>query len=66
MIQSMKGRSLAETATNDRKVRQARRLLDELLKGCLVKGFYGDVSVRARIMDGTIQYVDHSMEQKHT
>lgn len=58
-------KSIADSDTNQRKIRNAHEVLDRITQRATVKGFHGVIELKIKVMDGTIMQIYETSEQMH-
>ncbi len=61
----MRPETLKHTHPNRQKVARLREVIDVLLDKALERGFFGVVTVKVRVQDGTIQEIEERITRKH-
>ena len=56
---------LKHNQANSHKVIKLKSIVDALLKQMLVRGFYGEVTLRFTVQDGMIQLIEECVGRKH-
>lgn len=65
VVKSPQG-SVSESEANVRRTQKAHALLDKLISEAAQRGFYGELNLKVKMMDGTIQQIYESSEQMHS
>lgn len=56
---------LRGTPANTRRAAAVRALLQDLMRRCLSKGFYGQLTLQVQIQDGTIQSFEEEVQRTY-
>jgi len=56
---------LVSTDANRGKLEKLRKVLDELLRTALKRGFFGVIAIEVDINDGTIQKINERIQRSH-
>ena len=56
---------LALSRANSQKLIKLHSVIETLLRGILVDGFYGEAMVKFTVHDGTIQVIEECVERRH-